>query len=370
MALATKCPQCGALFRVVADQLKLRGGLVRCGQCRSVFDAIGSLTYVDDAALAQAKTAPPPPAATAASVGEEAAATRQALGPSTTLRISPVAPATIAGHLAPRIELPKAPPEEPAVVRRRAREAARPSADDAADSASTDIARGSVPTLVVPDASPEGPVAVEPLDNGVEVIEAVAPPPADTSAETVLEEPEPRAAEPPRSFSRRKRKKPRGFSIVFGGGTLALALLAAFQVAVVFRSDLMVHWPQARPLLVDLCGVFGCTVTWPTQADQLAVIGTELQAIPGTDALELTAVIRNRAGFTQALPAIEVTLTDQRNRALARKVFTPADYLGSAGEPSSRIQEGLAPGGDYTVRVFFEARGLTPAGFLVYPFYL
>ena len=27
MALATKCPQCGAMFRVVADQLKLRGGL-------------------------------------------------------------------------------------------------------------------------------------------------------------------------------------------------------------------------------------------------------------------------------------------------------------------------------------------------------
>ena len=56
MALATKCPQCGALFRVVADQLKLRGGLVRCGQCRAVFDAIGSLTYVDDSALAQTRT--------------------------------------------------------------------------------------------------------------------------------------------------------------------------------------------------------------------------------------------------------------------------------------------------------------------------
>ena len=56
MALATKCPQCAALFRVVADQLKLRGGLVRCGQCRAVFDAIGSLTYVDDTALAQTRT--------------------------------------------------------------------------------------------------------------------------------------------------------------------------------------------------------------------------------------------------------------------------------------------------------------------------
>src|SRR5215470_12327209 len=50
MALATRCPNCRVLFRVVADQLKLRGGLVRCGACRHVFDAIGSLTYIEDSA--------------------------------------------------------------------------------------------------------------------------------------------------------------------------------------------------------------------------------------------------------------------------------------------------------------------------------
>src|ERR1700758_3164526 len=53
MALAARCPHCRALFRVVADQLKLRGGLVRCGECRKVFDAIGGLSYVDDLALAK-----------------------------------------------------------------------------------------------------------------------------------------------------------------------------------------------------------------------------------------------------------------------------------------------------------------------------
>ena len=51
MALATRCPRCDATFRVVSDQLKLRGGLVRCGDCRHVFDAIGSLSYVEESAL-------------------------------------------------------------------------------------------------------------------------------------------------------------------------------------------------------------------------------------------------------------------------------------------------------------------------------
>jgi predicted Zn finger-like uncharacterized protein len=38
MALATKCPHCNTVFRVAADQLKLRGGIVRCGSCKEVFD--------------------------------------------------------------------------------------------------------------------------------------------------------------------------------------------------------------------------------------------------------------------------------------------------------------------------------------------
>src|SRR5512137_2000694 len=126
MALATKCPQCDALFRVVADQLKLRGGLVRCGQCRTVFDAIGSLTYVDDNAVVQARATPEGEGAPATQepAADESPAARQALGPSTTLRIDPVPPATIAASLPPRTESHPLPVEEPAIVRRRASPAA------------------------------------------------------------------------------------------------------------------------------------------------------------------------------------------------------------------------------------------------------
>ncbi|WP_395402587.1 zinc-ribbon domain-containing protein [Pseudoduganella sp. UC29_106] len=43
MALATKCPHCNTIFRVAADQLKLRGGIVRCGACNEVFDGNAAL---------------------------------------------------------------------------------------------------------------------------------------------------------------------------------------------------------------------------------------------------------------------------------------------------------------------------------------
>jgi predicted Zn finger-like uncharacterized protein len=55
MALATKCPHCHTVFRVALDQLKLRGGIVRCGACNEIFD--GNAALVEPGAPA-AFTAP------------------------------------------------------------------------------------------------------------------------------------------------------------------------------------------------------------------------------------------------------------------------------------------------------------------------
>jgi predicted Zn finger-like uncharacterized protein len=376
MALATRCPNCQALFRVVADQLKLRGGLVRCGACRHVFDAIGSLTYVDDAAPSGAAPAP---------------ATAKAARP-LTLRISPerlappMPPARDGGRSA-ATAAQRAPARPLSADRAPPTDFAR--TDQARPSAENEIPESSVPTLLAPgaDAMTQGAN----VENGVPAAhanaddddrdtreqrrrrherrtrEARAEQAVDSGIEAAAIDAEEQA---PEFLRRGQRRTSTGFSVVFGGGSVLLALLLLAQLAAVFRIELVTHWPSLRPGLVRLCEPFGCTVGWPARAELLAVVGSELQAIPGTDVLELTAVVRNRANFRVALPAIEVTLTDTHNRALARKVFAPVDYLASAGEPSSRIDEGLAAGSDYTIRIAFEARGLAAVGFVVYPFYL
>ena len=389
MALATKCPQCSALFRVVADQLKLRGGLVRCGQCRAVFDAIGSLTYVDDAALAQTRTItaltkplPPPAASARVSRTEPAAPSRrgprtrpahvntgpskQALGPATTLRIAPTAPATLANvSLRRSAPLPAATSDH----RERAGGDEKRHSRSRRERAIQEEAEAvlGVPTLIAPGGRER--VDASSIVDGIEVIELAALP-GETEARPSLSTRAPATEEEPDFIRAGNSRVRRGFSIIFGGGSVLLAALIAAQLAIIFRAELLARVPQARDALVQLCAVFGCAVGWPTQVDQLAVIGSELQTIPGTDVLELTAVVRNRAGFRQALPAVEVTLTDSLNRPIARKVFTPADYLAAAGEPSSRIEDGLGSGSDYTIRLFFEARGVQAAGFLVYPFFI
>ncbi len=344
MALATRCPNCHALFRVVADQLKLRGGLVRCGACEQVFDAIGTLSYIDDAALSATGAAPmasgPAAAAPPAGAGASTVATAYAMQP-------------IEGALAPTPR--SAPPEHlPSVTEPAAEVTSELPGDDA------DRFAGQPPAPTLADA-----------DDGVQAPPAEA---ADDEARVVAGadvEPSAEAQAPP-AFLRDEdaRRRRRGFSIVFGSGTVLLALLALVQLAVMYRADILVMFPEARPALTQLCRVFRCTVNWPARGELLAVVGSELQALPGTSAFELTAIVRNRGSHTLALPAIELTLTDTLNRMVARKVFAPIDYLAAAPDPQGRLLAGVEAGADLTIKVAFEARGLNAAGFVVYPFYL
>ena len=63
MTLVTTCPNCDTSFRVVADQLKLRRGLVRCGHCRTVFSGLERLRRLEGESdeAGAASRAPPPP---------------------------------------------------------------------------------------------------------------------------------------------------------------------------------------------------------------------------------------------------------------------------------------------------------------------
>ena len=62
MTLATSCPSCGTVFKVVEDQLKISEGWVRCGHCHDVFNALEGLFDLDrrDSALQGLRTLPAP----------------------------------------------------------------------------------------------------------------------------------------------------------------------------------------------------------------------------------------------------------------------------------------------------------------------
>jgi predicted Zn finger-like uncharacterized protein len=130
MSLATRCPACGTVFRVVRDQLKVSDGWVRCGRCTEVFDA-GQRLF--DLEQGSAPAAPPhtdrpavPPVAPGAPVpaapaGDTAAQAGAMAAPAVTAPIAPAADAEPAPADAPPAEAVKAP--MPGFVRRADRAA-------------------------------------------------------------------------------------------------------------------------------------------------------------------------------------------------------------------------------------------------------
>lgn len=67
MSQITRCPSCATSFKVVADQLRISEGWVRCGQCKEVFDASAHLLPVappallPDVSLTDVRPPPAPP---------------------------------------------------------------------------------------------------------------------------------------------------------------------------------------------------------------------------------------------------------------------------------------------------------------------
>jgi hypothetical protein len=100
----------------------------------------------------------------------------------------------------------------------------------------------------------------------------------------------------------------------------------------------------------------------------MAIESSELQADDQRESvIVLNAVLRNQAPFAQEFPSLELTLTDERDEAVARRVLGPADYLSSAA--ADVVARGLGPSSDAVLRVYIDTAGLKAVGYRLYLFF-
>ena len=145
-----------------------------------------------------------------------------------------------------------------------------------------------------------------------------------------------------------------------------LACLLGLQVAVAFRDRLSAAVPVVRPLFEAMCAIGGCTVSAPKRSEQLAIESSDLQSSPARpNVIVLTAALRNRGTTLVAHPALELTLTNAQDQALARRIFLPSDYL---RQPQD-AKRGMPPLAEVNVRIELDTGDLRPAGYRLFLFY-
>ena len=163
-------------------------------------------------------------------------------------------------------------------------------------------------------------------------------------------------------------ERPRRPWLWIGAASLAAAALLG-QVGYRFRAELAAANPATRAPLQALCAPLGCEVRLPRRPELMSIDASELQADTRREGLiVLNAVIRNRARFPQDYPALELTLTDESDRPVLRKVLAPRDYL----EPAARtqmIEQGLGAGAEAALRVYLDTSRARATGYRLYLFY-
>lgn len=366
--MLTRCPACATHFRVTAEQLKARSGRVRCGACRHAFNALDALieepmpVFATRAAKsAQRPSAPLPdvaPEITDAGHGEMPEVTAPPAQSTASETPEPIAETREAGYPL-EARQPEALNPEPGRSTEPKDARARLTEPEAAESVAAP------PEAALPDATP--PEAALPEATPLESALPEATPPEAASSQAV----EPAMADGsdagPGEWTETFPKPPpppRRWPWVIGSLVALTAL--GLQAVLAFRVELAVLWPEAGPALVALCDVAGCEVGLPAKAALVGIEASDLHPDsehPGR--LTLTATIKSRAPFAQQFPHLELTLTDTADKAVARKVLAPADYL----PPQTPLAQGMQPNADIMVTVGVDSSEGAASGYRLYVFY-
>ena len=152
-------------------------------------------------------------------------------------------------------------------------------------------------------------------------------------------------------------------------GVLIALVGVGGQATYRFRAELGAAVPQVREPLRAACRAVGCEVSLPRRPELMSIDSSELQADGRREGvIVLNAVIRNRARFPQDYPALELTLTDEGDRPVLRRVLAPHDYL-ERNRSEELMRDGIAGGTEASLRILLDTSRTRATGYRLYLFY-
>lgn len=128
----------------------------------------------------------------------------------------------------------------------------------------------------------------------------------------------------------------RGWRATLGGLLLILLLLAglALQLALFRPLDVVQLVPPTMPYVEFVCQQLPCQYHYHQDLDQIQLLSRDVRAHPKQkNVLLITATIINQADFKQPYPGLLVSLFDLSGNVVAQRRFTPAEYMGELDSP-------------------------------------
>lgn len=319
MSSVTTCPNCQTQFAVTDAQLSQYNGKVRCGHCLHVFDAT---THILSKTEAPAKTSSPP--------RKKASA--------------PKSKKVIADDTWPAIDTNIGDDEKPENIIKSAEEIIE-------QSKGTEF-----------EADEDEDFAVETIDySTISTYESIDEPLPHKSAPQATETPSNIAHSLPKKRAASKPSSWRIWSLIL------LFIIAALSQTIYFlRDEIAIYYPSSKPYLELACAQIGCSVKLPQKIDFIVIDDSEMQEDTERKGLiRLTSTLINQAGFAQAYPNLELTLTDADDKPKLRRTFKPAEYLTA----NTDIESGLPASAEIKIDLAISAEGETLTGYRLFVTY-
>jgi len=307
ISAVTQCPHCSAKFRVRPEQVKLHAGLVRCGACRGIFDAVehlveGTLPSVDP-------------------IDDHGEVTP----PQTIIQGMPA--------MQPQEQIP--------------------SADGVASMWKVRGAETGNITQSDQGAAGHDTVAVRNLDVDDHSL-AESLPTAPGALSNYRWRPAPQANSPAMRWV---------FTLLCLLGVAGLVAQSTFF----FRDEIASRVPQLAPSMVAACAYLDCRLAPPKRGESLGFVGTDLAADPAHKGLLIfTATLRNSGPTAVAYPHLILSLDGLGGELVVRRVFTPAEFAPA----TANLVRGLEAGAEIEVKLYLDASQTNVLGFKVDHAYL
>lgn len=146
-----------------------------------------------------------------------------------------------------------------------------------------------------------------------------------------------------------------------------MLLLAAIAQSIYFlRNQIALYYPNTKSILVQACVKIGCSIDLPKKIEFIVIDDSDIQEdVNYAGLMHLSSTLINQAGFNQAYPNLELTLTDIEDKPKLRRIFKPIEYLPA----NTNIAIGLAAGEEIKVKLAMTTQGVAVAGYRVFVTY-
>ncbi len=124
----------------------------------------------------------------------------------------------------------------------------------------------------------------------------------------------------------------------------SITLLAAAVVQIAwFEREQVIAYPEGRMLLEQLCRYANCQVPQRRDLSLISITQRQITSHPGNmETLLVQLTIKNQASFNQPYPLLSLSLSTTDGALIARRSFSPAEYLPSGIDSNQLMPAGIS----------------------------